>query len=172
LFNSNLLVNQPYYCRKEPDGSFSFITNFGVKYSVYFASAQDYFEAYPIIPQSIKQFGFLPIYFPPGYKKKEDLLVSITILALISEYFNQGGEALVFMCDMKDNKHKGRMLLFQKWAQYRTSPRIEKYDSSIESEGVVIYNSLLLLSTHPRKDAIIGEYYRLNQEIQTKWRDT
>ncbi|MWB92869.1 hypothetical protein GON26_00670 [Flavobacterium sp. GA093] len=101
--------------------------------------------------------------------EKLDILVSATIKVIISSFFENSQNSIIYVCDDKDKKSQKRFNVFNRWYQKSGLIKtITKVDNIIicqtENENFSIYSSLLYHQDNQNKDTIL-EVYNTIQEI-------
>jgi len=146
------LINNFYPYIQEEDGddiiAYSFISSNGAIYAIYFDPYQylEYVNDYPILLSYGFGLGF--------YRKAKegtiygnDNLISATISQIILDFLesNPPDTVLLYHCDYKDGKQKGRNKIFNNW--YTKSP----YNNTIIKNSIPIYIN--------NQDGVVSDYY-------------
>lgn len=98
-----------------------------------------------------------------------DLRVSATIQSIIAAFFTNSQNAMIYICDDKDNKSFKRFIVFNRWYEKsKFSKTILKKDNVIHyisnNQNILIYSSLLYHIDNQNKETIL-EVYNTIQEI-------
>ena len=144
----------PYEFCKESDWNYSFITISGVKYIAYFV---DYSVYHPDFDE-VYTFNFEPEESTPH---PIDPKIAATIVTILREFFQSKERAMILVCDNIDGKENKRNRLFSRWYTNFKTKDILKFDASATTEGYQLYVSILLSSSHPRKEKLIAAFYEL-----------
>lgn len=140
---------------------YSFETDNGFNYAVYFLQADYFFDEDNNVRDLFYHFGFSK----DTEKKKEDPKVQNTITHILETYFeNQSNNALIYLCDYSDKKEYARAELFFKWFKEAKLNHLVKEDLTITVPTEGKYNKDILLSViykanHPQKEAIREAFY-------------
>ena len=149
-------------------GHYTFETETGLTYQVYFTDGSGYFEAYPEIAHYFLMFGFLIL---ESKEPNPDLKVWATIYHILLDFLANNQKALLFVCDTKDDKQAQRHRLFSIWYnRLRTTDRkeVEKFDMILESKEMKLFTSLLISKQHIEYEAIVKAFLDLQQHYQDK----
>lgn len=144
----------PYEFCKESDWNYSFITISGVKYIAYFV---DYSVYHPDFDE-VYTFNFEPEESTPH---PIDAKIAATIVTILREFFQSKERAMILVCDNIDGKENKRNRLFSRWYTNFKTKDILKFDASATTEEYQLYVSILLSSSHPRKEKLIAAFYEL-----------
>lgn len=126
--------------------AYTFQNNQGVQYKVAFTDASVYFSA--ACPISISSYE---IAFEPSQKiSRHDSRVSLTIVDIVKTSL-QNGNIIIFVCESKDDKQKGRHILFNNWFK-KHGEGFKKYDAEMH-DGQDCYYLSLMLAPHKYPDA-------------------
>lgn len=107
---------------------FTFITDFGCEYTVYFIIADHYFSSNNTFNNNIYEFGFRK----ETGRKKNDPRVQDTITNVLIQFFNQNKEGvLIYNCDTSDQVEQARKNLFDQWYKEAEIENLVKLDESI-----------------------------------------
>ena len=68
---------------------------------------------------------------------------------------------MILVCDNIDGKENKRNRLFSRWYTNFKTKDILKFDASATTEEYQLYVSILLCSSHPRKEKLIAAFYEL-----------
>lgn len=135
-----LNLQLPYNIVQTDNLTYMFITQSGVVYTAYFIDISEVFWADSVYTFSFEAAG----------KTVKDERVRITIIQILSDFFQTIRNSLIVICDSCDSREKSRFKLFQKWYEVTNNFSIEKIDVSIDSEEYNIRSSLLIPKTHPQ----------------------
>ena len=90
-----------------------------------------------------------------------DSKIAATIVTILQEFFQSKERAMILVCDNIDGKENKRNRLFSRWYTNFKTKDILKFDASATTEGYQLYVSILLSSSHPRKEKLIAAFYEL-----------
>jgi hypothetical protein len=158
----------PYNWIRDIDGSCLFLTDFNLRYRVYFIEINDYFRDFPEFSALVQTFGF-EILENPASTVPHDPRVGVTISFIILQFFEQNPEGvLFFILDGFDGKEKGRKRKFEEWYRRVGTDKLLKKDAEMSVGRFTIYSSILLRANHPLLDKIILGYDQLVVSTMTK----
>ncbi len=147
------------------DGSYSFISEQGYKYLIYF------FE-YILTDadnnmHTVYNFGFSRNgkYSSDAFIYKYDNKIRDTIISVINDFFLKGDHrTLVYFCYGEDGFSRHRSIVFKKWYN-GLDPSIENHSKIVSYLNSNIYGSLIIKKENPLKKLIIDAFDAAIQEI-------
>ncbi len=169
----NLQIYSP--SSKPGDENIEFITSNGLKYTVLFVSAKDYFSDYPEWRHTIAS-----VIFDCSGKPVHDEKVMGTICVWLHTVMDHKFFSLLWVCSADDQKHHARYRLFgrywrkyEDWVENSNSQNVPawnfaKYDNIIYGEGETYYSSLVIHNDNPNKAEILKAF---NEEAQNLSKD-
>jgi len=138
----------PYLYKQELDGSYSFLSDEEIHYTITFkqnsiTDPDDNLSPY------IVDFSFEAGNYNLSEKRKFDRRIKATIVSILQDFFQQNPDfAIWYVCDSMDRKTRGksRSILFERWYQEEGKDILEKYDFELIEEDLdlEIYASLLV----------------------------
>jgi Family of unknown function (DUF6169) len=130
---SNLKNLENHEYERINNDTYHFFNDFGVKYEVYFADGQYYFENM-YFKHYLKVFGFRPISSSDfSFDKK----TAQTIVTILNDYLNQDDYIVMYICDESDKKQSIRSRLFNRWFNQYNDSSFEKVDLVFEERTFV-----------------------------------
>ena len=160
----------PYnYFFDEVTSTYSFTTKNDIEYKIVFivdetldiASEIHIENIYQIVIEKITD-GIEPL----------DILVSKTIQNIITAFFENIKNSLIYVCSEDDEKAETRFNVFNRWYNKSTIESVTKVDNIIncESEGNIytIYTSLLYHNENPNVDYILEAYHKIENILNDK----
>jgi hypothetical protein len=161
----------PYnYHFNETTQSYVFTTVNGIKYSVAFIL--DYtFSA--ISDLEISNIYQLIIEKTTESKEPFDRNVSATICYILTAFFKNEKNTIIYICDNDGERAEVRFRKFNIWyAESALTNIITKVDNIIASEHITgstkLYSSLLYHNENPNKETILDIYYSIQQILNEK----
>jgi hypothetical protein len=154
-------LHPPYSIQKNEDGTYFFITNSEIKYSIVFIVRDDLNNVHGT---NVYEFSFGPegIEFSdlPGHDNR----IYPTILKVIEDFFIKETNALLFVCESSDTKGLVRERLFERWYRIAPCPYIDKFDETVQDSelGIEYITSLLVHTKAPYKNLLLKEYKNLS----------
>lgn len=150
-----------------------FVTEYGVKYFLYFTEGSGYFPDYPEFDNRIFMFGFKPDQNP----KRKDPRVKDTILHFLTQYFKSKPEtALIFVCDTSDKRQNTRYKMFDNWFKENLKKSseelaIQKTNVSFCDEDNIncAHASLLVSIDNPQIALITQAFQELGSNFKAKY---
>ena len=103
--------------------------------------------------------GIYQFFIQSDSHRTNDINVFATIISIIEVYFESGGLALTYICDIRDGKQSARNRLFNKW--FRDYPFNHDYfleNRKIAIEDTDYYISIVIRKDEPLCSSIIAEF--------------
>jgi hypothetical protein len=155
-------IHQPYNFTQE-NGKYFFNTDNSVVYSVEFTDGSFYFYDLPIhIPVfelSIKVLN--PV--EDGIEQPYDERTEATIVAILSIFFKDNKNSLLYVCDNDGNRQQARFRKFEIWFKKNKTDNLEKYNISFTAIEMPILASLIVHTENPDKDLLVSLFLSLYQ---------
>ncbi|NJN33353.1 MAG: hypothetical protein HC817_02955 [Saprospiraceae bacterium] len=152
-------ILQPYKF-KQLDNKYSFITDNSIVYSVDFTDGSIYFynlpPNIPVFELNIKVRNAVESNGQPYDKRME-----VTIAAILSTFFKDNMNSLIYVCDNLDNRQKGRFRKFESWFKRSDNTQLEKYDVNFTTQDMQILASLIIHIENPHKDLLVNLFFDL-----------
>jgi hypothetical protein len=149
-------ILQPYNFTYS-DGKFSFITDNSVIYNLEFTDGSYYFfelpDDVPVFELNIKALNALTQPF--------DKRVELTIVEVLSTFFSNNRNSLIYVCSNLDNRQQARFRKFNSWFNKNATFSIEKYDINFTMQNIIILASLIVHAQNERKNELIQRFYDL-----------
>lgn len=148
-------ANSPYRVTNTTKGKISFVTDFGVEYSVKFDEDDGAFD---------NNLHSVPYWFnltnvnhktSPGDKK-----IPLTIICIIEEFFRQNPDILLYICSTEGGQQAQRARLFLRWfngAQQREKYVIRAMEVRGE-EGREEFVAMIVQRSNPNLNKILERY--------------
>ena len=157
----------PYLLLENDEYSYEFLTEQGVRYSIYFLDYSFMFSDYPAIAQNVFSFN-IDVLDGNADSSITDDRIGITILEVFKLFFTKLENVVVYVCDSIDDRQLARKRKFDLWFWKYNDGSLLKEDGIALIEGVEIYNSLLLHKANKRLTEIILAYKELNERAGDK----
>ena len=157
----------PYLLQENDEYSYEFLTEQGVRYSIYFLDYSFMFSDYPAIAQQVFSFN-IDVLDGNADSSITDDRIGITILEVFKLFFTKLENVVVYVCDSIDDRQLARKRKFDLWFWKYNDGSLLKEDGIALIEGVEIYNSLLLHKANKRLIEIIFAYKELNERAGDK----
>ncbi|MCU0338301.1 MAG: DUF6169 family protein, partial [Spirosomaceae bacterium] len=119
------MLEFPYPITENPDGTYHFTSDLGIKYTIALFDASFHFNHFVVPNGSIVEFSFGADSTP-----QFDPRITTTILAFLSNFFQNSQNVLLYVCDSLDRKQLTRKRIFEKWFSRFRTPYLEQYDFS------------------------------------------
>jgi Family of unknown function (DUF6169) len=152
-------ILQPYSFTYS-DGKYSFITDNSVVYNVEFTDGSYYFfdlpADVPVFELNIKAMNATESIIQP-YDKR----VETTIVNILSTFFNDNKNSLIYVCNNLDNRERARSRKFNSWFNKNATFSVEKYDINFTMQNIIILASLIVHTENKRKDELIKRFFDL-----------
>ncbi len=161
---------KPYnYFFNEVSRSYNFITKNNIEYKIVFivdetldiVSEIHIENIYQIVIEKITD-GIEPL----------DVSVSKTIQDIVTAFFKNIENALIYVCSQDDEKAETRFNVFNRWYKKSVIESVTKVDNIIncESKGSIytIYTSLLYQNNNPNIKYILEAYQKIEEVLNDK----
>lgn len=135
----------------EKDGSYTFVTDSGVEYSIGFMPDD--------LLQSDESYEFV-IANLNGKKSPRDNKVKDTVVIVIEEFFYSNSATILYICSTSDGKQLTRGRLFKNWFEsYEYSNRFTMVTSTLVDEyGIDNIASLIIRNDNPKLGRVLAEF--------------
>jgi hypothetical protein len=157
----------PYPLQENDRYSFEFVTDYRVRYSIYFIDYGAMFFAYPEIAEQIYMFNIDVIQGNPVDSASDDR-IGLTVLQVFQLFFQRTENVVVYVCDTLDDRHLARKRKFDSWFWRYNDGSLIKEDDIAIVEGVEIYNSLIIHKNNQHLREIVIAYKELNEKAGEK----
>jgi Family of unknown function (DUF6169) len=146
-------IPQPYRTTYRAN-KYYFETDNSVDYSVEFTDGVRYFmNLPPHIP--VFEFNVKVINAVDIIGKPYDPRVEATIVDILSTFFNDNKNSLIYICDNLDNRQRGRRRKFDGWFRKSNTTLVEKYDIDFSFLDMQFLTSFMVHTQNPHKDLLI-----------------
>lgn len=161
LSTERINERSPYRVELADEMSCLFTNKYGVRYSVGFVSDPTFLD------DGVYQFF---IYNIDHHREAEDPLVSETIKVIIEEFFSQGQNVMLYICDTMDNRQATRNRLFKMWFMaYLDNQSYTMFNEHLQVDNITYFASIILRKDHPEHNKIIGTFHDFVQGLPEKW---
>jgi Family of unknown function (DUF6169) len=148
------------YKFKQLDDKFIFKTDNSVVYSIEFTDSSFYFHNLPshipVFELSVKALNPVDSIGQPYDKRVEE-----TVVAILSTFFSNHTNSLIYVCDNLDNRQQGRFRKFDIWFKRNSNQNIEKYDVDFTTQDMQILASLIVHAQNPDKELLVSLFFDL-----------
>ncbi|MBP1222477.1 DUF6169 family protein [Flavobacterium sp. 1355] len=161
----------PYnYSFNDSTQSYHFLTKNNIDYRVAFIDDQTFSAVSGIEMQNIYQIIIEKV---EDKREKFDSQVSSTIQSIVLSFFKNSQNAMIYICDDKDDKGKKRFNAFERWYKNcESNGFINKINNVIvcytEEKHWTLYTSLLYHEDNSNKDTIVEVYHTLQEILNDK----
>lgn len=149
---SNSLL--PYNIVKEGEWNYSFVTKHGVVYHAYFIDFSNYHPEFG----DVYTFNIEPESEIPH---PIDNRIALTVVEILSRFFETKERAMIMVCDNMDGKEERREHLFSRWFLRHNDGSILKFDASTSNEDYILYVSIYLRKDNPQSSTLVSAFYDL-----------
>ena len=149
--------NAPYYVMLSPKGNYIFETERNIHYSVSFEEDTPFggCETYQFIIEKIDRV-----------RSSYDPKVEMTILAIINEFFDEGQNVLLYICDTSDGREANRNRLFLSWFEkHAQAGRFTIRTANAVVEGQGFYAAIIVENTNPKFENITQDFERTAEAL-------
>ncbi len=157
----------PYLLQENDEYSYEFLTEQGIRYSIYFLDYGFMFSDYPAIAENVFSFNIDVLNGDTDSSITDDR-IGVTILEVFKFFFTRIENVAIYVCDSIDERQLARKRKFDWWFWKYNDGSLLKEDGIAMIEGVEIYNSLLLHKANKRLAEIILAYKELNERAGDK----
>lgn len=163
------MPNQYNYTFNEKTGTYTFVTKNDIEYKIVFIVDETLDIASEVHIENIYQIIIEKI---TDKIEPFDGLVSKTIENVITAFFANVQNSLIYVCSENDEKAETRFNVFNRWYKNSSLESVTKVDNIIkcESEGnvYVIYTSLLYHNENPNVGYILEAYQKIESILNEK----
>ena len=163
------MLNQYNYTFNKATSTYNFTTKNDIEYKIVFIIDETLDVVSEVHIENIYQIVIEKI---TAKIEPFDVLVSKTIQNIITAFFENIQNSLIYVCSENDKKAKKRFNVFNRWYNNSTLESITKVDNIIncESEGITytIYTSLLYHKENPNIDNILLAYHKIESVLNDK----
>jgi hypothetical protein len=150
----------PPYNFTQRDDKYTFQTDNSVIYSVELTDGSFYFFDLPhyitVFELNIKTLNATDSIIRPFDKR-----IEATIVAILSLFFKDNNNSLIYVCNNLDNRQKARNRKFDTWFNREESVLIEKYDVDVAFQNIQILASILVHVKNIHKEELVRMFYEL-----------
>jgi hypothetical protein len=151
--NTPLPYSFTYY-----ENKYIFQTDNSVAYSVEFTDGTHYFFNLPRhIP--VYEFNIKVLNAADSIGQPYDKRIEITIVDILTAFFENHKNSLIYVCDNLDNRQQSRYRKFERWFKKSKTVLIEKYDIDFSVYDIQILASLIVHTQNPDKDLLIRLFF-------------
>lgn len=143
----NLLI--PYALQANPDGSVSFLTSSGVRYTAEFTDASYHFDDDLVKANGVAEFCFGPD--AGQVSSAHDPRIELTLIYILQTYFANSGSVLLYVCESLDGRQRVRKRVFNRWFKQYGFSEYDKYDFELVDGESAIIVSIITPSTLPHR---------------------
>ncbi len=140
------------------NNKYVFRTDNSVAYSVEFTDAIHYFlnlpPYIPVFELNVKVLNAVDSIGQP-YDKR----IEVTIVEILTTFFSDNKNSLIYVCDNLDNRQQVRYRKFDRWFKKNKTTLIEKYDIDFTFQEIQILASLIVHAKNPEKDLLINLFF-------------
>ena len=145
----------PYKYTLTEEGRYHFTTESGIEYFAYFLDLSDY-------SPGLYTFNFERKELPKDDEKKAPgCNVLDTICQILSDFFQQKTNAMLFVCDSTDGRAEGRRRLFSRKFNSVNDGSFEKIDRDGRTAYYSVYSSLIYRKDNPNKDDLLAAFEQI-----------
>ena len=152
-------ILQPYSFTNR-DNKYIFHTDNSVAYSVEFTDGSQYFFGLPdhitVFEFSVNVINAVDILIHPY-----DERIEVTIVHILSSFFEDNKNSLIYVCDNLGNRQQARFRKFNSWFKRNKMDNLEKYDVVFNALEMQILASLIVHSQNPDKDFLVSLFLDL-----------
>jgi hypothetical protein len=152
----------PPYNYTYESNKYTFETDNSVIYSVEFTDGSFYFFDLPpdvfVFELNIKVLNVGNSFVQPYDKRTE-----ATVVDILSKFFNDNRNSLIYVCNNLDNREHARYRKFDIWFRRNKTLLIEKHDVNFTMQDIHILASLILHVQNSHKDTLVKLFYDLYQ---------
>ncbi len=147
------MFESPYPIVENPDGTYSFVSDYGINYSIALFDASFHFNNIVIPDGNIVEFSFGADKELPVDKKVTD-----TVLQFLSLFFQNPQNVLLYVCESIDRKQLPRKRIFDKWFLKYGHTALEKYDFSFSLDDVIITGAVIIDAKNTEREVLLNAF--------------
>jgi len=144
--------------------SYRFTTDGAITYKAYFSDASLMFEEFPEFANCIYTFN-LDVAEGRVTEKAVDVRIAMTVNAIFREFFINKQNAVIYICDISDDRETVRKRKFDLWFWKFNDGTLLKEDGLAVISDNLVYNSLIIHKENTYLEAIVREFHSLNEKI-------
>ena len=152
-------ILQPYSFSQQGN-RYIFHTDNSVAYSVEFTDGAYYFFNLPV-HISVFEFSVSVINAVDILIHPYDERIEVTIVHILSSFFGDNKNSLIYVCDNLGNRQQARFRKFHSWFKRNKMENLEKYDVVFDTLEMQILASLIVHSQNPDKDLLVSLFLGL-----------
>ena len=150
-------IPQPYKTTYRAH-KYYFETDNSVDYSVEFTDGIRYFmNLPPHIP--VFELNVRVINAVDSIGKPYDPRVEATIVDILSTFFSDNKNSLIYICDNLDNRQRGRQRKFDGWFNKSNTTAVEKYNIDFSFLDIEFLVSFMVHTQNSDKELLIKMFY-------------
>jgi hypothetical protein len=152
----------PYPLSEQPDGTYRFVSDFGIDYLVTFEVSSH--AAISSYASTIFEFSF---YNKAADKLPVDQRVVDTVMQALRTLLADSYAVLLYVCESLDGRQLARKRTFDNW--FRTDNQVthEKIDFAFDANGTMIYAAVILAKANPERERLLAEFDQTYQLYQS-----
>lgn len=140
------------------NNKYIFSTDNSVAYSIEFTDGTHYFlNLPPHIP--VFEFNIKVLNVVDSIGQPYDECIEVTIVDILSTFFDNHKNSLIYVCDNLDNRQQGRYRKFDRWFKKSKTTLIEKYDIDFSVYDIQILASLIVHTHNPDKELLVRLFF-------------
>jgi len=145
--------------------TYSFTTDNHIEYKIIFIDCTSFFSGSSTAFEISKVYN-INIDKTSYAKAPLDLNVKNTVDSIITHFFRDKENSLIYVCDTSDLKHEARQRKFGKWYQ-DSKQKIEfiKLDEVIKTEDAIHYTSLIYHTENPFRSSLETGFYEIVETL-------
>jgi hypothetical protein len=152
-------ILQPYSFTQRGNRYF-FETDNLVAYSLDFTDGTHYFFDLPVhIP--VFEFSISILNAADLLLNPYDERIEATIVHILSAFFEDNKNSLLYVCDNLGNRQQARFRKFHSWFKRNKTDNIEKYDVVFDALEMQILASLMVHTQNPDKELLVSLFLSL-----------
>jgi Family of unknown function (DUF6169) len=152
-------ILQPYSFSRR-DNRYIFHTDNSVTYSVEFTDGSYYFfdlpTHIPVFEFTVGVLNAVDTFIQPYDERTE-----VTIVHILSAFFEDHKNSLLYVCDNLGNRQQARFRKFHSWFKKNKTDSLEKYDVIFSALEMQILASLIVHVQNPDKDLLVSLFLGL-----------
>jgi hypothetical protein len=150
----------PPYSFIKSGNKYIFHTDNSISYSVEFTDGAYYFFNLPT-HISVFEFSVSVLNAFETLIYPYDERIEVTIVHILSVFFEDNKNSLIYVCDNLGNRHQARFRKFHNWFKRNKTDKLEKYDVVFNALEMQILASLIVHSENPDKNLLVSLFLGL-----------
>jgi len=153
------------------DIGYSFVTDQGLRYLLYFLEDTSLFKEFPLLNGNAFWFNIDNIEGSHD-TAVEDERVAVTVFEVLFKFFAQQENVAIFVCDSVDGRQRARKRKFDQWFFKLNNGSLIKENGNVLSAELEYYSGMILHRNNPHLSMFLEAFRDLHTEMNNKETDS